>query len=165
EAVQAAGQQLAGPILQVPSSVSAVKVAGVRSYSRVRAGEEVRLERRAVTVRVFDVLAQRRPTPDLVDLDVHVECSSGTYVRALARDLGAALGVGGHLTALRRTRSGRFDLPTARTLKELRSEEHTSELQSQSNLVCRLLLEKKKQELRLVIRSGTTAHSYVRGLR
>src|SRR5205085_3085480 len=119
EAVQAAGQQLTGPILQVPSRVSAVKVAGVRSYSRARAGEEVRLESRSVTVRVFDVLAQRRPTPDLVDVDVRVECSSGTYVRALARDLGIALGVGGHLTALRRTRSGPFDLAAARTLDDL----------------------------------------------
>ncbi|WP_083864982.1 tRNA pseudouridine(55) synthase TruB [Nocardia brevicatena] len=111
---------LTGDIRQVPATVSAIKVAGERAYARHRAGEEVRLEARPVTVSRFDVLARRNP-PDntLVDLDVVVECSSGTYVRALARDLGAALGVGGHLTALRRTRVGPFTLEHARTLDEL----------------------------------------------
>ena len=94
---------LTGDLLQVPSSVSAVKVDGVRSYARVRAGEEVVLKPRAVTVSQFDVLARRGD-----DVDVTVTCTSGTYIRALARDLGAALGVGGHLTALRRTRVGPF---------------------------------------------------------
>ncbi len=94
---------LTGDLLQVPSSVSAVKVDGVRSYARVRAGLEVELKARAVTVSQFDLLARRGD-----DLDVRVTCTSGTYIRALARDLGAALGVGGHLSALRRTRVGPF---------------------------------------------------------
>jgi tRNA pseudouridine55 synthase len=105
---------LIGPIDQVPSSVSAIKVNGQRAYARVRAGEQVVLAARPVTVSAFDVPARRG-----ADLDVVVECSSGTYVRALARDLGAGLGVGGHLTALRRTRVGPFTLAQARTLAEL----------------------------------------------
>jgi len=104
---------LTGDLQQVPSSVSAVKVDGVRSYARVRAGEAVELKARAVTVSRFALLARRGD-----DLDVAVECTSGTYVRALARDLGAALGVGGHLTALRRTRVGAFGLDVARTLEQ-----------------------------------------------
>jgi tRNA pseudouridine55 synthase len=110
--------RLTGEIEQVPSSVSAVKVGGQRSYERVRAGEDVDLPARTVTVRELAVLATRR-TPGVVDVDVRVVCSSGTYVRALARDLGAGLGVGGHLTALRRTRVGPYDLSAARTLDEL----------------------------------------------
>jgi tRNA pseudouridine55 synthase len=98
----------------VPSSVSAIKVDGRRAYALVRAGAEVALPPRPVLVSAFDVLARRG-----ADLDVAVECSSGTYVRALARDLGAALGVGGHLTALRRTRVGPFTLAHARTLEAL----------------------------------------------
>jgi tRNA pseudouridine55 synthase len=109
---------LRGRILQVPSAVSAIKVNGVRSYHRVRAGEEVALEARPVTVSRLDVLATRREGAH-VDLDVDVECSSGTYIRAIARDLGAALGVGGHLTALRRTAVGAFTLAEAATLEEL----------------------------------------------
>ena len=105
---------LTGDIQQVPSSVSAIKVAGQRAYARVRAGEQVVLPARPVTVSAFTLLARRG-----ADLDVAVECSSGTYVRALARDLGAALGVGGHLTALRRTRVGPFTLDPARTLEQL----------------------------------------------
>ncbi|MDT7577435.1 MAG: tRNA pseudouridine55 synthase [Pseudonocardiales bacterium] len=108
---------LTGPIDQVPSSVSAIKVNGQRAYARVRAGEHVVLAARPVTVSVFEVPARRG-----ADLDVVVECSSGTYVRALARDLGAGLGVGGHLTALRRTRVGPFTLAQARTLAELEAE-------------------------------------------
>ncbi len=107
-AVTAALAAQTGPLLQVPSSVSAVKVAGRRSYDRVRAGEEVVLEPRAVTVQRLGVHRVSRPTPDLVDVDVTVTCTAGTYVRAIARDAGAALGVGGHLTALRRTASGPF---------------------------------------------------------
>ncbi|GAA0261780.1 tRNA pseudouridine(55) synthase TruB [Cryptosporangium japonicum] len=114
---------LTGTIDQVPSSVSAVKVAGRRAYDRVRSGEEVELKSRRVTVSRFDLLADRRPEPDLLDLDVIVDCSSGTYIRALARDLGRALGTGGHLTALRRTRVGPFSLAQARTLDQLAEEE------------------------------------------
>ena len=105
---------LRGDLLQVPSSVSAVKVDGVRSYARVRAGEEVVLKPRAVMVSRFDMLARRGD-----DVDVRVECTSGTYIRALARDLGAALEVGGHLTALRRTRVGVFGVELAATLEQL----------------------------------------------
>ena len=112
---EALGREIAGltgDLLQVPSSVSAIKVDGVRSYARVRAGEEVELKARPVTVSRFEVLARRGD-----DLDVTVTCSSGTYIRALARDLGAALGCGGHLTALRRTRVGPFDLTHAAPLE------------------------------------------------
>ncbi|WP_280183732.1 tRNA pseudouridine(55) synthase TruB [Nocardia cyriacigeorgica] len=109
---------LSGEIQQIPATVSAIKVDGERAYARHRAGEEVKLAARPVTVHRFEVLA-RRTVADFVDLDVVVECSSGTYVRALARDLGAALGVGGHLTALRRTRVGPFTLDHARTLDQL----------------------------------------------
>ena len=114
EAVAAAMAALTGPILQVPSSVSAIKVDGRRAYARVRSGEQVVLPARPVTVSAF-TLRERRGD----DLDVAVDCSSGTYVRALARDLGAALHVGGHLTALRRTRVGPFGLERALTLAEL----------------------------------------------
>lgn len=111
---------LTGPIDQVPSAVSAIKVDGKRSYARVRAGEDVELAARAVTVHRFDVLDLREgPDGQCLDLDVVVEVSSGTYVRALARDLGDQLGVGGHLTALRRTRVGDLDLAVASTLEEV----------------------------------------------
>jgi len=116
-AIAAGILNLTGEIAQVPSSFSAIKVDGVRSYDRARAGEEVELPARVVTVSEFEVLEPRR-TPDstdtaAIDVDVRVSVSSGTYVRALARDLGSALGVGGHLTALRRTRVGPFDIDDA----------------------------------------------------
>lgn len=100
---------LTGDIEQRPSAVSAIKVDGKRAYDRVRAGEDVVLAARAVRVDRFDVVDTRR-TPDFIDVNVVVDCTSGTYIRALARDLGSALGVGGHLTALRRTRVGAFTL-------------------------------------------------------
>ncbi|HEY2190958.1 MAG TPA: tRNA pseudouridine(55) synthase TruB [Actinomycetospora sp.] len=112
---------LTGDIAQVPSTVSAIKVDGRRAYERARAGEEVILEARPVHVARFDVLDTRREG-STIDLDVLVDCSSGTYVRALARDLGRGLGVGGHLTALRRTRVGPFTLAHARTLDSLAAE-------------------------------------------
>src|SRR5450830_1294927 len=123
-AVDAGVTALTGPVLQVPSAVSAIKVDGRRAYARVRAGEQVELAARSVTVHRFDVLAVRPGSHDGVpvrDVDVEVTCSSGTYVRALARDLGAGLGVGGHLTALRRTRVGGYRLDVARTLEQLES--------------------------------------------
>ncbi|HEY3438827.1 MAG TPA: tRNA pseudouridine(55) synthase TruB [Actinotalea sp.] len=122
EGVEAVVSTLTGAILQRPSAVSAIKVDGRRAYARVRDGEQVELAARPVTVHRFDVLELRRsgePGAAVVDLDVAVTCSSGTYIRALARDLGAALGVGGHLTALRRTRVGGYDLALAHTLEEL----------------------------------------------
>lgn len=117
---------LTGELQQVPSAVSAIKVDGRRAYARVRAGEQVELPARTVTVSRFDVLAVRRITVPhavvgelgVIDLDVVVDCSSGTYIRALARDLGAGLGVGGHLTALRRTRVGPYGLEAAHTLEQ-----------------------------------------------
>lgn len=105
---------LTGPISQVPSRVSAIKVGGRRAYDLARAGEHVELAAREVTVSRFDVTGIRR-ADGVIDLDVIVDCSSGTYIRALARDLGAALGVGGHLTALRRTRIGPFEVAGAAT--------------------------------------------------
>ena len=110
--VSAGIRALTGAISQVPSSVSAIKVDGRRAYDRVRAGEEVVLAARDVTVSRFEVIAERS-TAGSLDLDVVVDCSSGTYIRSLARDLGAALGVGGHLTALRRSRVGDFDVADA----------------------------------------------------
>ncbi|MFC0675536.1 tRNA pseudouridine(55) synthase TruB [Brachybacterium hainanense] len=112
EALEAALASLRGPILQVPSTVSAIKIDGKRAYARARAGEQVELAARPITVSRFEVRARRSEGPFL-DLDVVVGCTSGTYVRALARDLGAALGVGGHLTALRRRAVGPFDVADA----------------------------------------------------
>jgi len=109
---------LRGEIAQVPSAVSAIKVGGKRAYQLAREGQVVELAPRHVRIDRFDVLAVRRHE-GLVDVDVDVDCSSGTYIRALARDVGTAVGVGGHLTALRRTQVGRFGLDHARTLDEL----------------------------------------------
>lgn len=110
--------QLTGDIMQRPSSVSAIKIDGKRAHERVRAGEDVVLPERPVTVFAFDVLDRRREA-EFYDLDVRVHCSSGTYIRSLARDLGELTGVGGHLTALRRTAVGPFTLAHARTLAEI----------------------------------------------
>ncbi|MCF6470068.1 tRNA pseudouridine(55) synthase TruB [Nonomuraea sp. MG754425] len=112
---------LTGEIMQVPPQVSAIKVNGERAYKKARAGEEVELAARPVTVRRFDVL-DIRAAGDVVDVDAVVTCSSGTYIRSLARDLGAALGVGGHLTKLRRTRVGPYDLSLARSIEQLAEE-------------------------------------------
>ncbi|HEX3590854.1 MAG TPA: tRNA pseudouridine(55) synthase TruB [Pseudonocardiaceae bacterium] len=125
DAVAAGIRALTGPIDQVPSSVSAVKIDGKRAYARVRAGEDVVLPPRPVVVHRFDVLSLRR-VERATELDVLVDCSSGTYVRALARDLGAGLGVGGHLTALRRTQVGPFGLRHARTLAQLEEQAELS---------------------------------------
>ncbi len=118
EQIEAAVVPLRGAIEQIPSAVSAIKVAGKRAYQMVRDGETVELAARPVRIDRFDVLAVRRGG-GVVDVDVAVDCSSGTYIRALARDVGDTLGVGGHLTALRRTRVGRFGLDHARTLEQL----------------------------------------------
>lgn len=119
QAVRAALRQFEGELDQVPSSVSAIKVDGRRAYARVRAGEQVELASRRVSIWRIDVHDIRRERSGVLDVDVSLECSSGTYVRAIARDVGAALGVGGHLTRLRRTRVGPFDLSVARTLEQL----------------------------------------------
>ncbi len=117
-ALAAAVADLTGDIAQVPSAVSAIKVDGRRAYRRVRAGEDVVLAARPVTVSRFEVRAVDR-RGEVVDVEVEVECTTGTYIRALARDLGSALGVGGHLTSLRRTRVGGYDVDQAHTLDEL----------------------------------------------
>jgi tRNA pseudouridine55 synthase len=119
-AVDAGVDALTGPISQVPTTVSAIKVDGRRAYDLAREGVEVELKARDVTISEFTVLDRRESVVDglvVRDLDVRVSCSSGTYVRALARDLGASLGVGGHLTALRRTRVGPFDVSRASVLE------------------------------------------------
>jgi tRNA pseudouridine55 synthase len=117
--IEAALAGLRGDIMQVPSSVSAIKVDGQRAYAKVRGGDEVKLAARPITVSRFSVEGEPRHVDGFLDIDVVVDCSSGTYIRALARDLGAALGVGGHLTALRRTRIGRYTVDQAQRLEDL----------------------------------------------
>jgi tRNA pseudouridine55 synthase len=123
-AVRAALEKFVGEIEQVPTAVSAIKVDGKRAYQRVRAGEDVELKARPVTIHELVVHDVTAPAEALQTIDVRlsVRCSSGTYIRAIARDLGAALGVGGHLTELRRTAVGPFDLSVARSLEQLEDE-------------------------------------------
>jgi tRNA pseudouridine55 synthase len=109
--------KLRGVIQQVPSAVSAIKVNGEKAYDRVRAGEVFELKSREVTISKLELVGNLRRSENFIDLDVIVDCSSGTYIRAIARDLGAALGVGGHLTELRRTRIGKFDVANAMQLQ------------------------------------------------
>jgi tRNA pseudouridine55 synthase len=118
DAIRAAATAYVGAISQVPSRVSAVKVGGQRAYRRARSGEQFELTARPVLIESLDVTAVRR-AGDLVNVELSVRCSSGTYVRALARDIGADLGVGGHLTRLRRTAVGPYGIRDARTLDEL----------------------------------------------
>jgi tRNA pseudouridine55 synthase len=121
--ITAAVAGLTGPIEQAPSAVSAIKVDGRRAYDRVRSGETVELKKRPVTIHSFDIGEPRVTTESdgtqVIDVDATVRCSTGTYIRALARDLGEALGVGGHLTALRRTRVGPFDVSSAASMQAL----------------------------------------------
>ncbi|MCW2784491.1 MAG: truB [Marmoricola sp.] len=121
DAVRAGLAAMVGEIDQVPSAVSAIKIDGKRAYERVRAGEDVQIAARRVRIGSIGV-ARIEHVDGFVDVDVSVQCSSGTYIRAIARDLGSALGVGGHLTALRRTSVGEFDLGAAHTLDELADE-------------------------------------------
>ncbi|MCT1683602.1 tRNA pseudouridine(55) synthase TruB [Corynebacterium appendicis] len=114
---------LTGDIMQVPSKVSAIKINGKRAHELAREGKEIEIPPRPVTIVSFDVSGIRREGT-FVDIDARVHCSSGTYIRSLARDMGDALGVGGHLTALRREASGPFTLEHARTLDEL--EDHVA---------------------------------------
>ncbi|MET0864612.1 MAG: tRNA pseudouridine(55) synthase TruB [Nakamurella sp.] len=113
DAIWAGVAALTGDLQQVPSSVSAIKVDGRRAYDLVRAGETVQLAARPVTVSRFDIIGAPRRQAGTIDLDVVVDCTTGTYIRSLARDLGAALGIGGHLTRLRRTRVGPFEIGDA----------------------------------------------------
>lgn len=140
EALAAGVRALTGEIDQRPSSVSAIKVDGKRAYDRVRAGEQVELAARRVTISAFDVLGVRRlDTADgaAIEVDARIDCSSGTYIRALARDLGAALDIGGHLTALRRTRVGPFEVADAVSLEAL-AEQGASLLASPAEVAERL---------------------------
>ncbi|QGU07658.1 tRNA pseudouridine synthase B [Corynebacterium occultum] len=118
EGISAGVEKLSGEIMQRPASVSAIKINGKRAHELVREGQQVEIPARPVTVHSFEILAQRQEG-DFHDLDVRVHCSSGTYIRSLARDLGEDLGVGGHLTALRRTELGPFTLDDALTLEQL----------------------------------------------
>ena len=124
--VRSAAAEFVGELQQVPTAVSAIKIDGKRAYQLVREGAEVELAARPVTVHdlaVHDVrTVSTGPSTEGLDLDVSVRCSSGTYVRAIARDLGARLGVGGHLTALRRTAVGPYGLRAAHTLEQLADE-------------------------------------------
>ncbi|MFE9678637.1 tRNA pseudouridine(55) synthase TruB [Streptomyces sp. NPDC006259] len=126
DAIDAGIAKLTGRIMQVPSKVSAIKIDGVRSYKRARDGEDFEIPARPVTISSFTVYDVRDALAEdgtpVLDLIVSVVCSSGTYIRALARDLGADLGVGGHLTVLRRTRVGPYKLDSARTLDQLQEE-------------------------------------------
>ena len=126
EKIEAALNALRGEIMQVPSSVSAIKVDGERAYAKVRGGDEVKLTARPITVTRFEVTSDIRLVSDgdskFIDFEAVIECSSGTYIRALARDLGSALQVGGHLTALRRTRIGTYKIDDAQQLDGLSSD-------------------------------------------
>ena len=131
EEIEAVLSRFRGTISQVPSAVSAIKVNGKRAYARVRAGEDVKLEPREVEISLLEAQGQphshrveyalegKSTQVNCVDLNVVVECSAGTYIRALARDLGNALGCGAHLTSLRRTRVGEFSIDAAHTLQSL----------------------------------------------
>ena len=113
EQLDAGLQQLSGEQDQLPSRFSAKKVAGKRAYAMARAGEEFELKPSRVTISKLERTGELRRSADALDFDIRVDCSSGTYIRAIARDLGNALGCGGHLTALRRTRIGNFDIEEA----------------------------------------------------
>ena len=126
--------KLTGVIQQRPSSVSAIKVDGKRAYDLVRSGEEVELKSREVTVSSFELVSSTKSPEGYIDLEVRVDCSSGTYIRALARDLGQALGVGGHITSLRRTRVGSFDVAEAKQITDLENLALTPLAQAASDL-------------------------------
>jgi tRNA pseudouridine55 synthase len=126
--------KLTGVISQRPSSVSAIKVDGKRAYDLVRAGEEVALKSRDVKVSTFEILSSSKSPEGFIDLEVKVDCSSGTYIRALARDLGEALGVGGHITSLRRTRVGSFVVSDANSITDLENLRLTPLAQAASDL-------------------------------
>jgi tRNA pseudouridine55 synthase len=122
-AIESAVNSLRGEIMQVPSSVSAIKVDGQRAYAKVRSGDEVKLAARPITIHKFEITKQITRVTEagnsFIDIEVVVECSSGTYIRALARDLGASIGVGGHLVALRRTKVGAYSVEQAQQLEGL----------------------------------------------
>ena len=137
--------RLTGEIMQRPAAVSAIKIDGRRAHERVRSGEEVEIPARPVTVSSFDVHELNR-NGDYVDLRVSVRCSSGTYIRSLARDLGEDLGVGGHLTALRRTTVGPFDLSQAKKLPDLEDNPRLSLSLDAALIACYPVVEVSEEE-------------------
>lgn len=148
-----------GKIEQVPSTVSAIKVDGKRAYASARAGEDVVLEPRAVRIDRFDVGELRGG--ELASIDAVVECSSGTYIRALARDLGASLGVGGHLTALRRTRVGAFDVADAVPADAIAADRMLTPARAAASALPTLDLDADAARL---LRNGRRPHADVAGL-
>ena len=125
EQILAELSKMRGTIMQRPSSVSAVKIDGERAYDRVRSGEDVVLPEREVTISQLDVLDIRR-LENGIEVDIEVTCSAGTFIRAIARDCGDALGVGGHLNSLRRSRVAGFGLDQAVSLEQLKSGEFST---------------------------------------
>ncbi len=154
--------KLTGVLMQTPSSVSAIKVDGKRAYDLVRAGEEVELKAREVTIYRFEMLSVARVS-GFLDVEVKVECSSGTYIRALARDLGASLGVGGHITALRRTKVGHFDVNEANSIEEL-SELRLTELATAAKQLFPVIELTESEVTDLIHGKRITAKSEVTGL-
>lgn len=123
ESISQAIADLTGTIQQVPAAVSAIKIDGKRAYQRVREGEAVDIPAREVTIHRFEIEnIQRADDGKTIDLDVEIECTPGTYIRALARDLGETLQTGGYLTALRRTAVGPYHVDDAVTLEQLATE-------------------------------------------
>ena len=154
--------KLTGVIMQTPSSVSAIKVAGKRAYDLVRAGEEVELKAREVNIYSFEMLSVKRVS-GFLDVQVRVECSSGTYIRALARDLGNLLGVGGHITALRRTKVGHFDVSVANSIEEL-SELRLTELATAAKQLFPVIQLTESEVADLIHGKRISAKSEVTGL-
>jgi tRNA pseudouridine55 synthase len=154
DAIAAAIAGLRGEIMQVPSTVSAIKVGGRRAYQLAREGHDVELGARPVRIDRFEVLAARRGAAGVIDLDVEVDCSSGTYIRALARDLGAELGVGGHLTSLRRSRVGRFGLDQAHSLDDLAERDGSSRLSLSLDEACLLMFPRRDLTAEEVVATG-----------
>ena len=154
--------KLTGVIMQTPSSVSAIKVAGKRAYDLVRAGEEVELKAREVNIYSFEMLSVKRVS-GFLDVQVRVECSSGTYIRALARDLGNLLGVGGHITALRRTKVGHFDVSDANSIEEL-SELRLTELATAAKQLFPVIQLTESEVADLIHGKRISAKSEVTGL-
>ena len=154
--------KLTGVIMQTPSSVSAIKVAGKRAYDLVRAGEEFELKAREVNIYSFEMLSVKRVS-GFLDVQVRVECSSGTYIRALARDLGNLLGVGGHITALRMTKVGHFDVSDANSIEEL-SELRLTELATAAKQLFPVIQLTESEVADLIHGKRISAKSEVTGL-
>jgi tRNA pseudouridine55 synthase len=159
--IEAEISKLTGQISQVPSSVSAIKVSGVRAYDLVRSGEQVELKPRSVTVAKFELLDIAEAETH-IDLAVRVDCSSGTYIRALARDLGSALGVGGHLTSLRRTRVGDFEVNQGYSLAELQEGKANSIALNQACLSL-MPIREIDSEQKVMIRQGKQIPGQIAG--